>query len=264
MRVKALFLVSLVLASWVAGVARAQFQHNFLAGGEIGVESRRSEFVSRYQVSPSALVSVPQSALLNVNSTRVADSGSFMGLLGGWQFQCNRWLGGIEANIDFQSFEEKKEFLISDVLQGTVGGVLLGPTSAFVKYDRGTRYSGYLRAGYWITPFFLGYVKGGVQYSRDELTLTIPTRQIAAAFGAIGASSPGEPPISVKDDIWGAMGGIGLEFPVFGPSSVRVEYNYVRTEKFLVSDASGVMTGTHRVRSPESHIGKVAWVWNFA
>lgn len=254
MRVKALFLVSLFLTTWVAStVARAQFQHHFLAGGEIGVESRTSEFVNRYQLLTQPLVGpVTAPWVQNHASTRVSDTGSFMGLLAGWQFQCNRWLGGIEANVDFHSFEEHEAFIASDQLSTALAA--FNPYQAIVKYERGTRIGAYLRGGYWVTPFFLGYLKAGVQFSRDQLTYAIPARQVTPFS---------EPIINEKDDIWGVVGGVGLEFPAFASTSVRVEYNYVRTEKFLVNDSVGRMQGTLRMKSPDSHIGKVAWVWNF-
>ena len=241
MRVKVLHLASLLIAVFLSSSAAQAFEHNFLLGGEIGVESRHSHFTTRYQ-SPTEL-DPGLAQTLHVSSTRIVDAGSFMGLLGGWQFRCHRWLAGIEANVDFHSFEEHHRFFISDT----------SPRAGTVEYDRGTTYGLILRGGYWITPFFMGYIKAGVQFSRDELTFAdSPVAQFL-----------GEPINSEKDDIWGGVAGVGVEIPAFGRSSVRAEFNYVRTDRFVIDDNVGALIGTHRVRYPQSYIGKLAWVWNF-
>ncbi len=253
MRVKALFLASLLLLTLVSStIARAELKSNFLLGGELGIESRRAHFTSRYQIVNVPLVPAPFDAVLNVNSVRVADAGSFAGLLGGWQVHCSRWLAGIEANVDFHNFDKHKDFVISDVLVFPFPP--FGPTAATVEYNRGNTYGVTLRGGYWWTPFFMSYVKAGVQYSRDELTYVIPARQLP----------PVSEPINYKkDDIWGVLAGVGVEFPAFANSSVRFEYNYIRTDRFLIDDNVGSMVGVHRIKYPESHVGKIAWVWNF-
>lgn len=251
MRVKALFLASLLLLTLISStIARAELKNNFLLGGELGIESRHSHFTSRYQVLFPALVPAPFNTLMNVNSVRVADAGSFAGLLGGWQVHCSRWLAGIEANVDFHSFEEHKDFVISDVLVFPP----LGPAAATVEYNRGDTFGLTLRGGFWVTPFFMTYIKAGVQYSRDELTFSIPAR---------AAIPLGEPLSHEKEDIWGLLGGVGIELPAFANSSVRFEYNYIRTDRFVIEDNVGIMVGVHRIKYPESHVGKIAWVWNF-
>lgn len=252
MRVKALFLASLLLLTLISStIARAELKNNFLLGGELGIESRHSHFTSRYQIVGFPAVPAPFNTLMNVNSVRVADAGSFAGLLGGWQLHCSRWLAGIEANVDFHSFEKHKDFVISDVLV-LAAPAQLGPAAATVEYDRGDTFGLTLRGGFWVTPFFMTYVKAGVQYSRDELTFVIPTRQLI-----------NEPISFGKEDIWGLLGGIGIELPAFANSSVRFEYNYIRTDRLVLEDNVGIMVGVHRIKYPESHVGKIAWVWNF-
>lgn len=237
MRVKALFLVSLFLLTIISSVARAELKQNFLLGGELGQESRHTHFSTEY-----AFPAAP--GVLSHNSTRIVDAGTFMGLLAGWQVQCQRWLAGVEANVDFHSFEKHKPFFVSDNA---------GPADGNVSYKRGTTVGAYVRGGHWFTPFFLGYVKVGAQYSRDELTFTVTDP-------AFSVGGPGRALLNnAKKDIWGWVTGVGLEFPAFASSSVRVEYNFVHTNRFNSHNGIEHM----KVKHTESHIGKIAWVWNF-
>ncbi|HRE30722.1 MAG TPA: outer membrane beta-barrel protein, partial [Candidatus Berkiella sp.] len=163
----------------------------------------------------------------------------------------NRWLAGVEANVDFQEFDETRQFAFTDSVTGLHG--VLGS----VRYERGPIYALTLRGGYFVTPGFLPYVRVGAQYSRDEATYQ-------SNIGVAGQFLPDFN--SKKDDIWGAVFGVGVEFPAFiGPSTVRFEYTYSVTENIVIDDSTAPIIGTHNFRhpQPETSAIKASWVWNF-
>jgi len=250
MRVKAVQLASLFLLSLAVNTgAQAEQRSNFLVGAEAGVESRHTHYNFDYVLTANAVAGTV--GQLQRNQTRVTDTGSFLGLLAGWQIQCGRTLLGVEGNVNFRSFEETKQTLFADNVVPN-GVTLTTPYLATAKYERGTAYQLTGRAGWWLTPFFMPYVRLGLQYSRDQITFSAPVRQVA-----------GNPSFSEKESVWSGVGGIGVEIPAFGPTSVRVEFDYVYSPSTSWEDVTGLMQGTHRVDHPKSYVGKASWVWNF-
>tara|TARA_R110002110_G_scaffold65206_1_gene179887 strand:- start:35252 stop:36019 length:768 start_codon:yes stop_codon:yes gene_type:complete len=255
MRVKAVQLASLFLLSLAVNTgAQAEQRSHFLVGAEAGVEARHTHYNFDYVLTSNAVAGTAGN--LQRNQTRVVDTGSFLGLLTGWQIQCGRTLLGVEGSVDFHSFEETKQTLFADNV--AVNAALTTPYLATAKYERGAAYQLSGRAGWWLTPFFMPYVRLGLQYSRDQITFTAPVRQI------VSAANPGNPSFSQKTDVWSGVGGIGVEIPAFGPTSVRVEFDYIYSPSNSWSDTVGLMQGTHRVDHPKSYVGKASWVWNFA
>lgn len=235
MRMKVLSIVSLFLTSFASNAMAMTWdglKNNFLFGAELGVESHHSRFEMDY-----ARVTTPTVA--QQIQHRIVDTGSFLGLLGGWQAQYERFLFGVEANVDFSSFEESKGFYFTDN-----GGAFTGT----VKNERDDIWGISVRGGYWVTPFFMPYIRLGAQFSRDEVTFVVPTLLEKESY---------------KKDMWGCVTGVGMEFPAFGPSSVRVEFNYIFTEHFDATDTTGLMRGNINVTHGQSYLGKIAWVWNF-
>lgn len=263
MRVKAVQLASVLLSlSLCAGAQAAGKRSNFLVGGEFGVESRHTHHKYNYVVDPARAVA-GTIGVEQLNQSRVTDVGSFLGLVGGWQVQCGRTLLGLEGNIDFHSFEESKQVAFSDNAIQNLPASLNPAYAATVKFERGTTYQITGRAGWWLMPSFMPFVRLGLQYSRDQIHFSAPARQVA-----------GQRSFTAKEDVWSGVGGIGVEIPVFGPTSMRVEFNYIYspsttwTDDVNVSGLNGgvgsvMLGGSHRVDHPKSYVGKVAWVWNF-
>jgi hypothetical protein len=237
-------------------ISQASYSSNFLLGGELGWARQKEGFNTQFVV-PFAGFPIPPFVPITVynhpaQSVMITDQGMIFGLLAGWQFRCNRWLAGIEGNVDFQEFEQVRNFAFTDSVTGRHG------IAGSVLYDRGPVYALTLRGGYFVTPGFMPYVRVGALYSRDEATYQ--------ANITTGFTAPLPDFSSKKDDVWGAVAGIGVEFPAFiGPSTIRFEYTYSVTENLVIDDGTPPIVGTHNFTHPhpETSAVKVSWVWNF-
>ncbi|MBS0287195.1 MAG: hypothetical protein JSR17_07860 [Proteobacteria bacterium] len=250
---------------------------NFLAGGSLGYASQKENFITRYVssalnppgvgVAPGALISPFQ---YRDTSSKITDAGVMMSLLAGWQYHYKRWLFGAEANVDFQSFERDRQFVHLDDFTGVIvnGAVVQGnPLVGTLLYDRGDIYAITGRAGYFVTPFFMPYVRLGAQMSRDEVNYQVNVNgSLVAPFSPVPGVVPGVAFdfSSRKKDVYGFVAGVGAEFPTYiGASTIRFEYNFTKTESVIIEDNFLPVVGNHKFRYPETHIGKIAWVWNF-
>lgn len=249
MRMKSVLALSVLSASVFAStLGYAGTSSNFLLGGEFGWSRQKESFTTRF-VAPTA----PNPITVYNNpaqSVMITDQGMIFGLLGGWQWRCDRWLAGIEANVDFQEYEQTRQFAFT---QGVLGVTGANGIAGSVVYERGPIYALTLRGGYFVTPGFMPYVRAGAQYSRDEATVQM----------SIG----GRPDfVSQREGIYGLVGGVGVEFPAFiGPSTIRFEYTYSVSENMVIDDGAAPIIGTHNFRDPQPETGaiKLAWVWNF-
>jgi len=249
---KSVLALSVLSASVFAStLGQAGTSSNFLLGGELGWARQKEGFNTQF-IAPT-LVPALNVLAFPAQSSMITDQGAMFGLLAGWQMRCNRLLAGIEANVDFQEFEETRSFALIDSITG------VHPVAGSVLYNRGPVYALTLRGGYFVTPGFMPYVRAGAQYSRDEATYQASIFQPGVGLIPDALNSK-------RDDVWGAVAGIGVEFPAFiGPSTIRVEYTFSVTENIVIDDTVGVMRGTHNFRDPypETSTIKLAWVWNF-
>jgi hypothetical protein len=246
---------------------------NFLLGGSLGYAAQKEDFITRYtRPAPNSLVVAAgplfaNNAIMPIyvdQSKKITDQGVLFGLLAGWQWHYKRWMFGAEANVDFDSFEKDRQFAWTEATTNV-------PIYGTVLYDRGDIYAITGRAGYFVTPFFMPYLRLGAQLSRDEVsyqsfTGAVVTAGAPAPVGpAVGALGNFFPDYSSKTkDVYGIVAGIGAEFPTYiGASTIRFEYNFVKTESVIIDDHAFPVIGNHKFRYPESHIGKIAWVWNF-
>jgi opacity protein-like surface antigen len=221
--------------------------NNFYLGGEVGYAMQRSRFVTTFN-SPF----VPPLFVDSSHNVKVEDRGVLFGVLGGWQYRYMRWMFGLEGNVNFVGFEKNRPFNYTAVFSPTAEHV-----AGTVLYDRGDVYGLSGRVGYFVTPFFMPYIKAGAQFSRDELNYQ-------AFYG------PGTPPavpsdfVSGRENIWAWLAGVGMEFPTYiGASTIRFEYNYSRAQSLVVDESTAVVLGTHKFYSPLTHTAKLAWVLNF-
>lgn len=243
MRMKSVLALSVLSASVFAStLGQAGTCSNFLLGGELGWARQKEGFNTQFIAPGLGLFTYSFPA----QSVMITDQGAIFGLLAGWQFRANRFLAGIEADVDFQEFEETRSFAFNTVTGGQA-------VAGSVVYDRGAVYALTLRGGYFVTPGFMPYVRVGGQYSRDE--------------ASYAATISGAPDFSSKrEGIWGVVAGIGVEFPAFiGPSTIRAEYTFARTENLVIDDGAAPIIGTHNFTHPhpETSALKLAWVWNF-
>lgn len=234
MRIKNLLALSLVSALGAApSITLAKQEFNFLLGVQGGLESRKAEVHSTYNV-------IAGTSTFNDTRNSVTDSGMILGALAGLQWQCDRFVYGLEGGVDFQSFEKNRSYLLTNLPTAT----------GTVVYDRGPTFTLAGRVGWFVTPFFMPYLKAGGQYSEDEMTFVI-------------TQSGSGRPSSEKDDIYGWNIAVGVEFPALGPSTIRVEGAYNQTDNFSFEDRAGNDQGNFEYSSPRSYIARVAWVWNF-
>ncbi len=251
MRMKSVLAFSVLSASVFAStLGQAGTSSNFLLGGELGWARQKEGFNTQF-IAPALFPPVNVLAF-PAQSVMITDQGAIFGLLAGWQWRCNRFLAGVEADVDFQEFEEARAFSLIDSVTG------VHPVAGTVVYDRGPVYQFTLRGGYFVTPGFMPYVRVGAQYSRDEATYSASIFQ--PGVGGIPDFS------SKREDIWGVVAGIGVEFPAFiGPSTIRAEYTFARTQNLVIDDGVAPMIGTHNFTHPhpETSAIKFAWVWNF-
>ncbi len=252
MRMKSVLALSVLSASVFAStLGQASISSNFLLGGELGWARQKEGFTTQF-VAPTLLAPITTYSF-PPQSQMITDQGMIFGLLAGWQFRCNRWLAGIEANVDFQEFEETRNFAFTTTGNHGVAGS--------VVYERGPIYALTLRGGYFVTPGFMPYVRAGAQYSRDEANY-----QSFITVGGAGGSALVPDFASERDHVWGAVAGIGVEFPAFiGPSTIRFEYTYAVSENIVIDDDVAPIIGTHNFTDPrpENSTIKVSWVWNF-
>lgn len=247
MRIKNLLAVSLISAASVSvNSAFAKSDFNFLLGVQGGAESRKAEFATSYTTAaPAPVLTTSQGA-----RESITDSGVVFGVLGGLQWQYKRLVLGFEGSVDFQSFEKNRPFVF--------GPEVGGPAALYsgtVLYDRGTTYSFGGRAGWFVTPFFMPYVRVGGQFSQDDFTYQVNV----ISGGAVVAADYSR----TDHDVWGWNVGLGVEFPAFGPTTIRVEALYNKTDDTQINDGAPPVFGTHQYQSPRSLAGRVAWVWNF-
>lgn len=251
MRMKsALALSVLATAALCSATGYAHTRHqNFLLGGEMGYARQKENFNTSYIAPAAGLTRYPMAA----QSVMVTDEGVLLGLLAGWQMRCHRWMFGIEGNVDFGSFEQNRPFAFTDSVVGNTA------FSGNIVYDRDTIYGLTGRIGYFVTPGFMPYVRVGGQVSHDELNY-----QVTVTSGALPV--PLRDFSSTDDDIYGVVAGIGVEFPSFiGPSTLRFEWTFSRTEDLTINDSILPVLGQHYIDDPhpETNVLKVAWVWNF-
>lgn len=252
MRIKSVLALSLLSAATGYSVAvQAESSTNFLAGIEGAYARQKQDFSTLYtdpSLTPVAITDINQQAYMMDDPLLMAG-----GILG-WQWRCNRFLLGLEANADLHSLNKARAFVYNG---GTSPSVFEGT----MEYDRGPIYNFTMRAGYFVTPSMMPYVRGGAQFSRDEATYQVFTN---IAVSGVGAAQQADFISSGKKDIWGYVLGIGLEFPaLLGPSTIRVEYLYSRTESISIGDGIPPIFATDRFEHPQTNAIKFAWVWNF-
>lgn len=226
---------------------------NFLVGGSFGYEVTRADFTTTFTAPGLAL---PITGLVS-HEEKVVNQQTLFGLLLGWQHRCYRWMFGVEGSVDFPSLEKNRPILYAV----NSAGATVNYVNGTVLYERGNVYALTARAGYFVTPFFMPYIRAGAQMSQDELTYQAFLG--GGTPGVLGAAQRNDF-VSKKKDIYGVVTGVGAEFPAYiGPSTFRIEYNFIWTQSLEIAEANSIFSATHKFRRPVSHVGKFSWVWNF-
>lgn len=197
---------------------------NWLVGLSGGLTHDRSEL---NVTTSSTLNGSPTGLRQTVVSPRFQDDGWFLGLLAGYQWRCNRWLLGIEGNLDwYDNGGGNNDFAYTDANNRG--------WSATSDYDRDWVLGLSGRLGYGVTEWLMAYGRVGLEYSDDELNYT-QFLDNAAPFNVNASES---------QDSLRVFAGLGLEMPLpisnWDCLSLRAEYDYHDKGKRV--QASGVST----------------------
>lgn len=225
--------------------------YNFLLGAEIGYSRQKEVFETTF----SAPTLVP-AVRYNEQTVTMSDKGTILGVLAGWQYHCARWMLGIEGSVDFQQYNRPNTFVFA------VPNAVPLIFNATAYYDHGPIWALTARAGYFVTPGFLPYVRLGGQVSRDEANYKVfaggPLQPINYPGPFVFDFS------SVKKNVLGLVAGIGVELPTFiGGTTVRFEYTYSLSERLTIDDLLPPIAGTNEFHHSQTNAIKMAWVWNF-
>ena len=219
-----------------SSLAHAFWEGNFLMGLAAGYEWRRGniEVELRDPVFPFFSYGQP-----------IHDNGWTWGLLTGYQERCNRWLWGIEAKVDWDSVDKNHTTLIRTV-DGPLGEIN-------VNLHRGATIGLSWRLGYEVAPFFLPYIRLGVENAKDRLNIDTVMTGFAEVQG-----------VKRSFHFWS---GAGLEFPItyLMGLSFRTEYAYHSKGKniFINTTESDGTTFVFAKINPSSHTLMGSLVWNF-
>ncbi|MGD9591413.1 MAG: outer membrane protein [Candidatus Berkiella sp.] len=198
-----------VTAGLLATSAQAQWQGNWLLGVSAGGAWHDSDDLN---VTVAQGGAAPFARTYFTNNDN--DDGNFIwGLLAGYQARCNGWLLGAEINVDWRNDGDNDYgFAFTDA---TVGGV-----TGFVSHDRDVVVGLTGRLGYEVSPYFMPYIRLGVDHGDRDFDFAITTVAPAAIITAASNND--------NNHNWGFVGGVGAEFPLpmVAGLSLRAEWNY--------------------------------------
>lgn len=148
----------------------------------------------------------------------------------GYQQAYDQWLWGTELNIDWQKVADDRDFTFK--MESTV-------SSANVSYEHGVTLGLSERLGYSLTPYFMPYLRFGIEAGKDRLDTHVASE-------------------ATKDKMWvyRFLFGLGVELPlpVKSPLSLRFEYDYHSKGKTLITNAAQVQ--------PWAQSARIALVWS--
>ncbi len=218
--------------------AQAQWETNWL----LGIEGGWGQTSGNLNVNMTSPTGKATSVSEDLNN-----SGYIWGFLGGYQARCNQWLAGLELNVDWQNKNAQNNFAFTDAVNaGWYGDA---------NFKRETTVGLTARGGYAVAPWFLPYIRLGIETSRDKLNYAAgSTTNITVAESGSHRS-------------YRFVGGVGVEMPI--PAlmclSLRLEYDYhgkgsaVNANSIASDSATFVSTSTKQ----HNNTGIAALVWNF-
>ncbi len=231
--------------------AYASWQGNWLLGASAGMADRRGE-VDIGMLYTSPLFPIPLFAKVDTNQ-RYSEKGALYGLLGGYQVESQGWIWGLEANVEWQNLNRNRGFVYADLAPNLSSLFSWGVVS---QYKRGTIIALSGRMGYEMAPYFIPYLRAGVEGSEDSLEVT---------FTGI----PGTITLQQSHQLLHYLVGFGAETPLAcTPMTIRLEYNFhSRAKSFqlngLLNDPIFKPFFTAEMH-PRTQSGKLSLVWNFS
>lgn len=140
--------------------------------------------------------------------------GGVFGFGGGYLWQYDSWVGGLEVDYGFSS-EKDNQTAVLDT--GTCNNERPCTLNANLNSKINALGSGRVRVGYLLLPNMLAYGTGGVGWGRAQ----------ASAFESVcitGGSCTNGPAFTAKPNLFGWVAGGGLEYKLFQHVRIRGEY----------------------------------------
>lgn len=248
-------LITLVSTCTVLAIplAQAYTESNWLVGASMGYAERKGTLETTLDFTGTNPDITPAIAHFAFNPKH-EDTGFIWGGLIGYQMKSDRWIGGLELNVDSHDIDKLHDYSFTDVAEWTTD----------VRYDRGTVVGLTARFGYETRSFLTPYIRLGAETSRDRLLVNL---------SALTTPELANRSIYMEDKHrnYRFVGGVGLEMPLPWATccTARVEYNYHGKGNAL--RAIGMMVDEDDVlpvfavnAKPETHSGKFSLTWNFA
>lgn len=211
----------------------------FLLGAEGGYGSRNADL--------ELTITQPAPAIASATSIRNwADNGGVWGVFGGYQAECNNLVLGLELAFTWQDFGERKFFHTVDTAANQYGYNAV--------YERDSVFALTARAGYYVMPWMMPYLRVGAETSDDNLIIGGTNVTTGGAFAT---------EVSKRD--YRFTGGAGLEFPFMEQAALRLEYNYSSRGSTPKATSAVSISGQTVVAEidPNQHTGLAALVWYF-
>jgi len=215
----------------------------------VGISGDYARYDGRYDIG-LFYAGIPQLPQTNFQD-RQRNTGFGGGVLAGYQLYCDQWLLGLEFSADWYDTNKERVFTFTDLISFAVWDANLQ------SRNKGF-YAVSARAGYAMAPFFLSYVRLGVEATHHELTARFQGAPNVNPFG-----------VTLTEDSWQnhVFVGVGAEFPLYSHISLRMEYNYHFPSQKLrgfgrIND--GDLDPIFSIEGkPSIDTGKVSLVWNF-
>ncbi|MCS5711994.1 outer membrane protein [Candidatus Berkiella aquae] len=203
--------IAICLSSALLAANAQAWEGNWLLGVSGGYAEREGSN------SFTFLSATPLAGRQSTISHKQQDNGWIGGVFGGYQMGCERWLLGLELNLDWRDYDDALEFAFTDL--ANVGWAVS------YNYERDWVLGLTARVGYEFTPYLLPYARFGVEYSRDKLKVDAQSSLNAVAH------------LDNHRNSYRPVIGLGAELPMSGIPvinnisflshlAVRMEYDY--------------------------------------
>ncbi len=167
----------LVSAALLATSAQA-WEYNWLLGVSAGGAWHDSDDNVNVTVFDSVCGATNVFALNNNND----DDNFIWGFLAGFQGRCNGWLIGGEINVDWRgNGDDDRNFSFDSPV---LGDVVVGSFS----HDRDVVVGLTARLGYAVAPFFMPYIRLGVDHGDRDFDYVATTTTLAPAITVAGSN----------------------------------------------------------------------------
>ncbi len=241
-----IFFISFAAQGW----EEKDWLGNWLVGASAGYGSRTGSNQTQLSYNGANFpIGLPQSLIIRDYSA----PGKLYGLFTGYQAVKDYWLVGGELNIDRHDMDEGLSFAFADT-NGVIGW------RGITNYKRDYVFGLTARMGYAITPFFLPYVRLGIELGHDKLT---------TLYTGNPAVYPHSIEMSTTTYVHRCLSGFGFEvpLPMTCGGSFRMEYNWHSKSKTVKAHGNlpdGLVNPAFETSlQPQTHSGRVALVWNF-